>query len=103
MANIGTFTAQKNGFSGSIRTLTLDIKVKLIPNGKASDNAPDFRVEADGGLDIGGAWKRVSQSERPYLSVTVDDPALPAAIYARLIEDESGSYSLIWSRTRPAA
>ena len=102
MANIGTFTGQKNGFSGSIRTLTLDIKVRLLPNGKASESAPDFRVEAESGLDIGGAWKRVSQLERQYLSVTIDDPALPAAVYARLIEDENGLYSLIWSRTKPA-
>ena len=101
MACIGTFTAQKNGFTGSVRTLMLDISVRLIPNDKASDNAPDFRVETDGGLDIGGAWKRISQSERPYLSVTIDDPALAAAIHARLIDDESGSFSLIWSRTKP--
>ena len=46
MANIGTFTAQMNGISGSIRTLTQDIKVKLISNGKANESAPDFRVEA---------------------------------------------------------
>ena len=31
MANIGTFTADKDGFTGTIRTLTLNVKVKLIP------------------------------------------------------------------------
>lgn len=34
MANIGTFTAQNNGFTGTVRTLTLNVKVKLVPNDK---------------------------------------------------------------------
>lgn len=44
MATIGTFTADKDGFTGTIRTLTLNVKVKLIPNEKESENTPDFRV-----------------------------------------------------------
>ncbi|TEC59124.1 DUF736 family protein, partial [Pseudomonas aeruginosa] len=28
MANIGTFTADKDGFTGTLRTLTLNVKVK---------------------------------------------------------------------------
>ncbi|WP_134481334.1 DUF736 family protein, partial [Pseudomonas aeruginosa] len=27
MANIGTFTAQNDGFTGTVRTLTLNVKV----------------------------------------------------------------------------
>ncbi|MEF9388415.1 DUF736 domain-containing protein [Ralstonia solanacearum species complex bacterium KE056] len=103
MANIGTFTADKDGFTGSIRTLTLNVKVKLIPNEKESDNAPDFRVQAAGGYDIGAAWKKVSKAERPYVSVTLDDPTFPATIYARLIEEEDGTHNLIWSRSKPQA
>src|SRR3546814_4834418 len=34
MANIGTFTADKDGFTGKLRTLTLNAKVKLVPNDK---------------------------------------------------------------------
>ena len=34
MANIGTFTAEKDGFTGTLRTLTLNVKVKLVPNDK---------------------------------------------------------------------
>ncbi|MFG8723596.1 DUF736 domain-containing protein [Pseudomonas aeruginosa] len=103
MANIGTFTAQNNGFTGTVRTLTLNVKVKLVPNDKSSDNAPDFRVQAAGGYDIGAAWKKVSQSDRPYLSVTLDDPSFPATIYARLIEEDNGTYNLIWTRSKQAA
>ena len=41
MANIGTFTAQDNGFTGTLRTLTLNVKVKFVPNDKGdNENAP---------------------------------------------------------------
>jgi len=104
MANIGTFTADKGGFTGTLRTLTLNVKVKLVPNDKGDrENAPDFRLQATGGYDIGAAWKKVSQAERPYLSVTLDDPSFPATIYARLIEEDDGTHNLIWSRSKPAA
>jgi len=43
MVNIGTFTAQNGGFTGTLRTLTLNVKVKLVPNEKGSENAPDYR------------------------------------------------------------
>ena len=103
MANIGTFTAEKDGFTGTLRTLTLNVKVKLVPNDKTSENAPDYRIQTAGGYDIGAAWKKVSQAERPYLSVPLDDPSFPATIYARLIEEEGGTHNLIWSRSKPAA
>jgi uncharacterized protein (DUF736 family) len=103
MANIGIFTAQNDGFIGTVRTLTLNVKVRFIPNDKASENAPDFRVQAAGGYDLGAAWKKVRQSERPYLSVTLDDPSFPATIYARLIEEDDGTHNLIWSRSKPTA
>ncbi|QQX88893.1 DUF736 domain-containing protein [Cupriavidus necator] len=53
--------------------------------------------------DIGAAWKKISQSKRPYLSATLDDPSFPATIYARLIEEDDGMHNLIWSRSMPAA
>jgi uncharacterized protein (DUF736 family) len=100
MANIGTFTAQDNGFTGTLRTLTLNVKVKFVPNDKGSTNAPDFRIQAAGGYDIGAAWKKISQAERPYLSVTLDDPSFPTAVYARLLEGDDGTHALIWSRSK---
>lgn len=103
MANLGTFTAQNDGFTGTVRTLTLNVKIKFIPNDKSRENAPDFRIQAAGGYDIGAAWKKVSEAKRPYLSVTLDDPSFPATIYARLIEEDDGNHSLIWSRSKSAA
>ncbi|MGP2832036.1 DUF736 domain-containing protein [Serratia nevei] len=103
MANIGTFSADKDGFTGQLRTLTLNVKVKLVPNDKGeNESAPDFRLQA-AGHDCGAAWKKISEAGRDYLSVTLDDPAFPATVYARLIEGEDGTYNLIWSRSKPKA
>ena len=100
MANIGTFAAQNGSYTGTIRTLTLNVKVRLVSSDKASENAPDYRVVAGNGLEIGAAWKKLSKAERPYLSVTLDDPSFPATLYDRLVEGEDGAHNLIWSRSK---
>ena len=97
MATIGTFTAQGDGYTGSIKTLTLNVKsAQLRPNDKSDEKAPDFRIFA-GSTEFGAAWKKTSQQNRNYLSVKLDDPSFPAPIYASLVEVEDG-HSLIWSR-----
>ena len=100
MANIGTFITQNGSYTGTVRTLTLNVKVRLVPSDKASENSPDYRVVAGNGLEIGAAWKKLSKAERPYLSVTLDDPSFPATLYARLVEGEDGAHNLIWSRSK---
>jgi uncharacterized protein (DUF736 family) len=103
MATIGTFTAEKDGYTGQLRTLTLNVKVKLVPNDKGdTESAPDFRLQA-AGHDIGAAWKKTSEAGRDYLSVSIDDPSFPATVYARLIGNEDGTHDLIWSRSKPKA
>ncbi|MBB6290665.1 uncharacterized protein (DUF736 family) [Pseudomonas sp. SJZ103] len=100
-SSIGTFTAEKGGFTGQFRTLTLNVKAKLIPNDKGdTENVPDFRLQA-AGHDIGAARKKISEAERPYVSVSLDDPSFPAMVYDRLIEN--GTHDLIWSRNKPKA
>jgi len=48
MATIGTFTKTKEGgYVGTIRTLTVNVKTKLVPNdNRENDKAPTFRVFA---------------------------------------------------------
>ncbi|MCA6122123.1 DUF736 domain-containing protein [Bradyrhizobium sp. WSM 1704] len=99
MATIGTFTASEAGYIGSIKTLTLNIKAKLVAAEKDNDKAPDYRIFA-GATEFGAAWKKTARdSEREYLSVKLDDPGFAAPIYASLVkvEGEEG-FSLIWSR-----
>ncbi|NLS67861.1 DUF736 domain-containing protein [Bradyrhizobium brasilense] len=96
---IGTFTASDNGFTGSIKTLTLNIKAKLVASEKDNDKAPDYRIFA-GATEFGAAWKKTARdSEREYLSVKLDDPSFPAPIYASLVKVEGDEgFTLIWSR-----
>jgi uncharacterized protein (DUF736 family) len=102
MANIGSFNKAEDGtFNGTIKTLQLNTKAKFSPLDATSNGGPDFRIFA-GNVEIGAAWKKTSQQDRPYLSVKLDDPSLPAPIYASLHEDDQpGQFSMIW--TRPQA
>ena len=100
MSTIGNFTASGNGYIGTVRTLTLNVKVRIATSDKTSESAPDFRIVAGNGLEIGAAWKKVSKADRPYLSVTLDDPSFPATLYARLVEGEDGAHNLIWTRSK---
>lgn len=97
MSTIGIFTKSENGFAGTVRTLNVNVKVKFVPNDKSGGSSPDYRVLA-GSYELGAAWQKMSQANRPYLSVSMDDPSFPSAIYARLVEGDDGSYQLIWSR-----
>jgi uncharacterized protein (DUF736 family) len=99
MAIIGTFTAADNCYTGSVRTLTLNVKVKFVATEKDNDKAPDFRIFS-GATECGAVWKKtVRDSDREYLSVKLDDPSLPAPIYASLVKGEGGdNFTLIWSR-----
>ena len=103
MATIGTFTSTGNGFSGTVRTLALNAKAKLVRVENPSDKGPHFRIFA-GNVELGAAWQKTARdTERDYLSVKLDDPSFNAPIYANLFDEEGGeSYTLIWSRGRKA-
>lgn len=86
-----------NGFSGSVKTLNLNVKtVTLSPADGDNGKNLDFRIFA---TEFGAAWKKTSREGRGYHSVKLDDPSFPAPIYASLVEtDTEGDFSLIWSR-----
>ena len=46
MATIGTFVKSGDDFTGTLKTLTLNVKAKIAAAGKESDKAPDYRVFA---------------------------------------------------------
>lgn len=98
MAMIGSFQKTETGFSGRITGLMFDIGVEILPNRKEHDKAPDFRVFAPFG-EIGAAWTRTSAAERPFLSVKLDDPGLPAPVYASLVlAEDQARWVMIWAR-----
>jgi uncharacterized protein (DUF736 family) len=98
MATIGNFTKSGDRYTGAVRTLTLNVKAQIAPAEKDNDKAPDYRVYS-GAIELGAGWRKTSGTGRDYLSVKLDDPSLPAPIYASLVEAEGeGEFTLIWSR-----
>jgi uncharacterized protein (DUF736 family) len=85
---IGTFTSNGNGFTGTVRTLALNAKAKLVRVENPSEKGPHFHVFA-GNVELGAAWQKTAKdTERDYLSVKLDDPSFPAPIYATMTEIE---------------
>ncbi len=102
MAVIGTFTPAKDGgWVGTIRTLTIDAKVRLVPNDdRTSKKAPAFRIFV-GQSRIGEAWeaKTAGLNPKDYLRIKLDDPMLPQPINAAMFEATDGSSAqLLWAR-----
>lgn len=102
MAQIGTFTEKDGGYTGTIRTMTINVKAQLVPNSdKANDSAPDFRLYA-GGAELGAAWREESKDgETPYLSVKLDDPSFDSPMRAAFFENEGdGTGVMVWNRAK---
>ena len=101
MATIGTFTTNGNGFTGTIKTLNLNVKARIERVENPSDKGPQFRIFS-GAVELGAAWKKVSDAGLTYYSVTLDDPSFTAPVYAALIPTEADPdrFNLAWSRPR---
>jgi len=99
---IGNFRhdTRRDTYVSEIYLLTLRHPVTIEPNpNSSSERAPEYRLMADG-REIGAAWKRSSRDRgTPFLSIHIDDPALPAPIEAVL--SETGD--LVWNRPRSPA
>jgi uncharacterized protein (DUF736 family) len=107
MSVIGTFTPAKNGgWAGTIRTLSINAKVRFIPNDdRDCESAPAFHV-IFGRARIGEAWAARSNGDNPkeFLRVKLDDPSLIVPMTAALFPSDDGATAqLIWSRRRDVA
>lgn len=97
MAIIGTFTRDENGFTGTIKTLTLNVKAQIKKVDVTSEKAPDYRITA-GSVDLGAGWTKTSNGGREYVSVKLDDPSFFAPVFASLVEQDGG-FALMWTRS----
>ncbi len=98
MAKSGSFKKVSGEFKGQILTLGLQAKsVRIAADDAATGNAPTHRVHL-GDIEIGAAWEKRTNDNRPYLSVKLDDPSFVAPIFAQLFEGEEGDYDLVWNR-----
>lgn len=101
MPQIGTFTKTKTGFSGSIRTLLLDVELTIRPAEKSdAENAPDHRIFTADDREVGAAWSRSGDRAGDYLSITLDDPTFTQPLRAALFQSEADAkiWNLMWSR-----
>jgi uncharacterized protein (DUF736 family) len=98
---IGNFRTAGSSYTGTVKTLTFTTEAVFEPAAKKTDKSPDYRI-TNGHTEIGVAWKETSEaSGNAYLSVRLEDPALPPPISCALIKTgpEHG-YSLVWERKR---
>lgn len=100
---IGSFTRDKSGFSGHVRTLILDIALTLVPADPSdAENAPDYRVHLgeENGPEIGAGWKRTSDKAGNFVSLLLDDPVFAQPARANLFQspDDKSVWSLHWNR-----
>ena len=74
-----------------------------MPNEKSGEKQPDYRIvgkTAHGNVEFGSAWKRTSEKGE-FLSVSIDDPALPGSLNAALFTAEDGeTATLVWTRPK---
>jgi uncharacterized protein (DUF736 family) len=100
MTHIGIFRRNKDGYTGTIRTLTLDreIDIKSAKPSQAA-NAPQFRILA-GDIEVGSGWKRTGERAGEYISLLIDDPSFAHPIRANLfhLETDSDVFHLSWTR-----
>jgi uncharacterized protein (DUF736 family) len=105
---IGNFTYDQSRdiYAGEIKTLTLQrANVQFRSKTKGNTNEPDYRIveeTATGIVELGAAWKKTSKAGTDFLSVNLDDPALPKALSAALMPSQNDGAILIWSRPAKA-
>src|SRR3990167_1756075 len=102
MAIIGAFKRTDDGYAGTIRTMTINVKAAFVANDKNGNyKAPDFKVVA-GEREFGAAWKAKTKGEEPqeFLRVELDDPSFSAPLRAALFASGVDSAALVWSRVR---
>ena len=97
MSVIGTFYLDKGKIKGSIKTLTMDARVEIVPSDLSGENSPQHLVMV-GQTQVGAGWNRTSNEGREYISIKLDDPSFSGPIFANLIE-KGDLHQLIWARS----
>ena len=104
---IGNFeTNNGGGLFGRIALLGIgSVRLELKPNTQAARQeagGPDLIVVmAEGGAEVGAAWRKTSKSGKAYISVQVDSPVFGAPVNLALFQRENGGYMMVWERRRP--
>ncbi len=103
-STIANLTKTKDGYRGTLTTLTLKAPIEFQPNArKANENEPDFRIVAsNNGFELGAAWIRKARSSGDdYVSASLSAPEFSDTMYANVAPapgGKDGEYVLIWNR-----
>lgn len=107
MSVIGQFTKKDDRYTGTIRTMTINVKTQIVRNNHKlesrdeSNGAPDYRLFA-GGAELGAGWSKSTEDGRPYVAIKLDDPSFDKPVRAAFFEDEEkGTGILVWNRAKP--
>ncbi|GGO61381.1 Uncharacterized conserved protein, DUF736 family [Roseovarius pacificus] len=105
MPQIGQFTRTPSGYSGQLRTLSLDLELTFVPTDNVdSEKAPAYRIHLgdEEGPEVGAGWKHTGETAGAFVSVLLDDPVFRHPIRARLFQsDEEGrDWGLHWTRPK---
>lgn len=106
MTAIGYVRKEDDGrYTGSIRTISIQAAVEIIPNAnKTADAHPDYRVLTQG-VEIGAGWTKTGEtSGKEYVSLALAAPEFgPRKLYANLGraagQDDDNVFALIWNPT----
>jgi len=103
MPAIGYVQRQSDGsFKGSIKTLSVNADIQIVPNRGKTGEQPDYRVVA-GSVELGGGWVRTGEvSQREYVRLAMSAPEFGArTLYANLGraagQDDDDAYAIIWN------
>jgi len=105
VVQIGHFNRTASGYSGRVRTLSLDVELVVVPADTAdTQNAPayHFHLGDDGGPEAGAGWKHAGERAGAFISVVLDDPVFAQPIRARLFQsdDDGCDWGLHWTRQK---
>ena len=69
----------------------------------SADRIADALATTEDGPEVGAGWKEVGEKAGDYISLMIDDPALPQPIRANLFQNSNDktAWSLHWSRPKP--
>lgn len=102
--NIGSVSpVEGKGFIGTIATLTMDMRIALVPVESDSARAPKFEIRAQNParrwVRVGALWETTARDTGlVFLTGQLDDPSLPSKVYLAAFPQTDGSISIVWSR-----
>ncbi len=97
-----THNPENDTFTGEIKTISIRCPIRFEPRrNKTNDRQPDYSVYTDN-VEIGAAWKKVSQEDKEYVSLTIAAPEFGRRkLFANLGkaagQDDPSVYAIIWN------